>query len=280
MKKFSKVLYIAAFVFFAAVFLFSAAVVVDYVLESKKQDDQYKDLLQQVEDLRNNATDAQPTDPTGSSGNEYVDPSNPGFELAPDETQPLTILPEYQALYEQNPDLVGWITVPDTKINYPVVQTPDSKDYYLKRNFYGEDSSAGCIYVREQCDVFAPSDNLTIYGHNMKNGTMFYALRKYKKQSFWENHQTFTFDTLYERHTYQIIAVFKTSGTYGKGYPYHQFVDAATEEEFNEFVEDILDMSMYDTGHTAEYGDKLICLSTCEYSISNGRLVVVGKRID
>lgn len=273
MNKKAKIMYIVLFVFFAAVFVVSALVVVDYVIESKRQADVFNELAGLV-------SDALSTEPDATEKNNSNLPSFPSdFVVGPDETQPLEILPEYQALYEQNPDLVGWINIPDTNVNYPVMQTPGNKDYYLKRDFYGEYSTAGCLYVREQCDVFKPSDNLTIYGHNMKNGSMFHDLRKYKKQSYWESHQTFTFDTLYEHHTYQIIAVFKTSGTTGKGYPYHQFEDAANEEEFNQFVEDIMDLAMYDTGLTAEYGDKLICLSTCEYSISNGRLVVVAKRI-
>ena len=270
MNKTVKILYAALFIFFAAVFIVSAIVVVDYAMETKRQNDHYGDLAASVHAARTDPTEPDVTEPEGTAG---TDETEPTVEPEP------TILPEYAGLYEMNADLVGWLTVPGTKIDYPVTQTPDSKDYYLKRNFSKEESTGGCLYVREQCDVFEPSDNLTIYGHNMKIGTMFHDLRKYKKQSFWESHQTFTFDTLYEHHTYQIIAVFKTSGTTGKGYPYHQFVDAESEEDFNDFVADILKLSMYDTGLTAEYGDKLICLSTCEYSITNGRLVVVGKRI-
>ena len=178
-----------------------------------------------------------------------------------------------------NNDLVGWITIPDTKINYPVVQSPDNPDYYLKHTFEGLSSDWGCIYAREQCDVYAPSDNVVLYGHHMKDGSMFAQLDKYKKQSFWEDHQYFTFDTLYERHTYQVIAVFKTSGTAGVGFAYHLFNDAASEEEFNEFMATVHSLQFYDTGLTAEYGDKLLTLSTCEYTQDNGRFVVVAKRV-
>ena len=108
---------------------------------------------------------------------------------------------------------------------------------------------------------------------------MFAGLDKYKKQAFWQDHQTFTFDTLYERHTYQIWAVFKTSGNTGEGYPYHLFVDASSEEEFNNFVQTIKSMEFYETGITPQYGDKLLTLSTCEYSLNNGRFVVCAMRI-
>ena len=169
--------------------------------------------------------------------------------------------------------------VPDTKINYPVMQTPKMKDYYLYRNFDKMGSDWGAIYAREVCDINAPSDNITLYGHHMMDGSMFAQLDFFKKKDFWETHQTFSFDTLYEHHTYQIIAVFKTSGTTGKGFPYHRFVNAKTEAEFNEFITTIKGMAFYETGLTAEYGDKLLCLSTCEYTQDNGRFVVVAKRI-
>lgn len=276
-KKFTKYIYIALFVIFAAVFIVSAAVVVNYVIDSRKAQGQFDDLS----NLRGEATDPSASipvvtipvpatsDPTGTSS-DSTDPTDPPTKQ---------ILPEYVLTYLENTDLVGWITIPGTVIDYPVMQTPDNKDYYLHHDFYGNYSSHGCIYVREACDVQLPSDNLTIYGHHMKDGSMFAALMKYQKQSFWEQHKTFTFDTLTEHHTYEIFAVFKTSGTTGKGYPYHLFVNAESEADFDQFVADVKNMAFYDTGITAEYGDKLVCLSTCEYTQSNGRFVVVAKRI-
>ena len=87
------------------------------------------------------------------------------------------------------------------------------------------------------------------------------------------------FDTLTQLHTYKIIAVFKTTATEGKGFSYHTFVNAADQAEYDEYVNTCKELSLYDTGETAQYGDKLITLSTCEYSQSHGRLVVVAKRI-
>ena len=176
--------------------------------------------------------------------------------------------------------VVGWITVPGTKIDYPVMQTPNNKDYYLKRDFYHNWSDWGAIYAREACDVNKPSDNVVLYGHHMADGSMFAQLEtRYKRKSFWEEHQYLTFDTLYEKHTYQIIACFRTSANVGQGFPYHQFNEAANEEEFNAFIAEVKRLALYDTGLTAEYGDKLLTLSTCEYTLPNGRFVVVAKRI-
>ncbi len=267
MKKTEKkrpVLYYILLGVFGAVFLFSAVYIGYYLVQAN----QAKQLNSQLQDMKDKvvqlSTEEQPT----ASEEETT---------ATEETLPV-ILPEYRALYERNNDLVGWIHIPDTNIDYPVVQSPYEANFYLHRNFDKEYSYGGTLYARETCDVFAPSDNITIYGHRMEkpDGSMFYQLDKFKKQEFWKDHQTFTFDTLYEHHTYQIVCVFKTHGT--EGYPYHRF-ENGTKEQFDEFVSTVKSMEFYETGVTAEYGDKLICLSTCEYSLGDGRFVVVAKRI-
>ena len=187
------------------------------------------------------------------------------------------VLPEYAALYEENPDLVGWLTVEGTPIDYPVLQTPDRPDYYLDRDFSGAPSAHGSIYVRESCDVFTPSDNLTVYGHHMRDGTMFASLDRYRKEDFYRQYPTVRFDTLYERHTYTVFAVFTTTAS-PEGFSYHLFENAADESEFDAFVTACKALSLYDTGVFPQYGDKLLCLSTCEYSHANGRLVIAAVR--
>ncbi len=268
-----RVAYYALLTFFSLVFIGSAIYVGTYVYNSRKSQGEYDDLREQLAHIRETIA-AQPAQPT-------LPPAPPPTDPQTGETLPTEpkMLPDYAQIYALNSDLIGWITIPGTKVDYPVMQTPDRKDYYLKRNFNKMGSDWGAIYAREECDVFAPSDNVVLYGHHMKDGSMFAGLDSYKKESFWRDHQTFTFDTLYERHTYQIIAVFKTSASLNKGFAYHRFNDAANQQEFDEFVATVKKMSFYDTGLTATYGDKLLCLSTCEYSLENGRFVVVAKRI-
>ena len=159
------------------------------------------------------------------------------------------------------------------------MQTPAEKDYYLYRNFDKVHSDRGCIYVPEFCDVFTPSDNVTIYGHNMRDGSMFASLSKYERKSFWQDNSLIAFDTLYGHHTYQIFSVFRTTASVGQGFDYHNFANAADESQFNEFIANCKALSLYDTGITPVYGDKIICLSTCEYSQVNGRFVVAAVRI-
>ena len=200
--------------------------------------------------------------------------------INPQTGEEVQVLPQYAELYKLNPDLVGWMWIPDTKLNYPVVQRKSETDYYLYRDFYGSYDPHGCLYAREQCDVARPSDNITIYGHRMQDGSMMGQVGYYEQKSFWESHPLIYFDTLTEQHTYQIVYVLKTTASVGEGFQYHLYVDFANENDFNNFVSGCRRNSLYDTGLSAEFGDKLITLSTCEYTLVNGRLVIVAKRID
>lgn len=184
----------------------------------------------------------------------------------------------YGNVYLQNTDMVGWIKIEGTTINYPVMQTIDNPNYYIKRNFYREYSNLGVPYIQENCDL-ETSNNIIIYGHHIKGGKMFGALESYKTQSFYTDHKVIQFDTLSESAEYEIIAVFRTVAYSASGFRYYDFVNAEDESSFDAYVNKCKELSFYDAGVTAEYGDRLITLSTCEYSSNNGRLVVVAKRI-
>ena len=277
-----KILFIFVALALLAVFVFSGYSLLAYFMGSQRNAQEYDNLAQLLVD-RPTIPLPQPTQP------EEAQPS----ETQPEETEQVMItvrnpatgetrkvLPEYAPIYTRNPDLVGWISIDGTKVNYPVVQSsPDNANYYLKRNFEKKYSSHGCIYINEAADVFAPSDNLTVYGHRMQDGSMFGQLGRYTDKSFWESHQYIRFDTLQERHLYQIICVFSTTASLGQGFAYHNFIDAQDPSDFNAYIRQCMALRYYDTGITAEYGDKLITLSTCEYTDTNGRLVVVAKRI-
>ncbi len=192
------------------------------------------------------------------------------------------ILPHYEALLDQNPDLAGWIQIENTVINYPVMQTPENEEYYLDRDFNKRKSKYGELFLDAQCNPTEPASNLMIYGHNMKDGKMFGALKEYKSKEYYQEHPYIQFSNLYEEGNYQIIAVFLSQiyKTSDKVFKYYKFTGTATQAEFDEFIMNIKALSLYDTGYTAEYGDQLITLSTCDYSTENGRLVVVGKKIE
>ena len=260
--KLGRIVYWSALAVLVGIFLFSAGSLIKYYAESAQSKKTYESL----QSLRGAVSRPSPSE-TAVTEPELVNVS--GVE----------VLTELAELYELNSDLVGWLTVPGTNVDYPVMQRRDTKDYYLHRDFYGNKDSHGCLYVQENCDV-RYSDNVVIYGHRMKDQTMLAQLTKYESKEHWQNNPHLYFDTLTEHHTYQILYVFTTSASPGKGFEYHRMVDAADKEAFNSFLVNCAQYSLYDTGLSAVYGDKLLTLSTCEYTQENGRLVVVAKRID
>lgn len=264
-----KLVYTLTIVLLVLVFGVSAFFVGNYILESREQAKKFDALAQLKEEAKENATEPQVTEETGPDAT-YSDA---------DIRDANNMLAEYGELYALNSDVVGWIRIDGTKLDYPVMQTPDNPNYYLYRDFDGKDSARGCIYAREECDINEPSDNITMYGHNMRDGSMFAAANAYVHKATWEENPLIFFDTLYEYHTYKIFAVFKTSANIGEGFTYHNMIDAQDKEDFDQFIAKCKDLSFYDTGITPQYGDKIICLSTCEYTLDNGRLVIAAVRI-
>ncbi len=197
-------------------------------------------------------------------------------------------------VYTLNEDSAGWVKIDGTVIDYPVMQTPADEQYYLNRDFDGKYSAYGCIIAdtdsvigsgtaaEDYTDGTRPSTNIILHGHNMKNGTMFGGLDKYRDKGYEKSHSIIKFSSLYEDREYEICSVF-LSQVYKKNqtdvFKYYQFFNAESEDEFNDFYENIKKLAMYDTGVTASYGDEFITLSVCAYHVDNGRLVVVGKRI-
>ncbi len=181
----------------------------------------------------------------------------------------------YMKLKSQNDDFIGWIKIDNTNINYPVMQS-STPNFYLRKNFNKEYSYYGTPYISELCSA-DKSDNLIIYAHNMKNHQMFGDLEKYKSKDFYTNHKYIQFDTLNNQGTYEIISVFKTTAN---GFDYQNYTDFTDEEQFNTFMDKCKSLSLYETETNSVYGDRLITLSTCEYSRKDGRLVVIAKQTE
>ncbi len=190
------------------------------------------------------------------------------------------VLEKYKTLYNKNKSLIGWLKIADTNIDYPVMQTSNN-DYYLDHNLNQEYDKNGSIFLDKDCDVLKPSTNLIVYGHHMQSGKMFGGLDKYSKESYYREHPVIEFDTIYEEGIWQIMYVFR-SRIYTADeivFKYYQFIDVNSEEEFYSNMNEMSKLSLYDTGVTAEYGDELLTLSTCDYMEEDGRFVVVAKKI-
>lgn len=270
-----KWIYRGLLILFCAVFLVSGGFLAHYYIGSYLQESRYAQLSDMMQPVtpRPAVIDTDITQSTQPATPDYVEVTDP------ETGETVRLLPEFQELYLLNNHIVGWIQIPGTDIDYPVMQTPDSPDYYLKRNFDREYSSRGCIYAREECQISAPSQNITLYGHRMKDRTMFAQLDAYLDADFYKENPYIYFDTLDQLRTYRVMAVFCTTATMSEGFSYHLFTNTQDETEFTDFYNTCKDLALYDTGVDAVPGDSFITLSTCEYSQTNGRLVIVAKQV-
>lgn len=198
-----------------------------------------------------------------------------------EEKKELVVLEKYKKLFSQNKSLIGWIKIDDTNIDYPVMQTVNN-EYYLDHNYNQQYDKNGSIFLDKDCDITNPGCNMIIYGHHMKSGRMFGNLQLYSSKDYYEKHPYIQFDTIYEEGRYQVMYVFR-SRIYNEDeivFKYYQFFEASTPEEFDSHMNEMEKLSLYDTGVRANYGDKLITLSTCDNSEQDGRFVVVAKKIN
>lgn len=180
-----------------------------------------------------------------------------------------------------NTDMIGWLYIPNTEIDYPVMQSYEDPDFYLSRDFYKTASPYGCPYLQSSCNPLLPSDNLIIYAHDMDDGTMFAPLRKYKDFEFYKKHKTVTLEIDDMVRSYSVLAFIVLPYTTDDmtAFKFNEFVDAYDPKSFNDFVSECKSLSLYSTGVTAKYGDKLLTLATAEYNSDKERLLLIAKQI-
>ena len=193
-------------------------------------------------------------------------------------TEPREVLPRLQEQYEKNPDLAGWLTIPGTRIDYPVMYSPDEPERYLHANFEVSYSFAGLPFIDAACDP--ESGNRIIYAHNMLDGSMFRTLLKYQQKDFWQRNPVISFNTLYEEQEYEVVAAFydKVYKKTDTNFKFYQFYDTSDQSRFDEAMAYYREHALYDTGVTAQCGDLFLTLVTCAYQTENGRFVVVARK--
>lgn len=187
----------------------------------------------------------------------------------------------YKEYFQKNSDMAAWIKIPDTIVDFPVMWTPEDENYYLYRDFDKQKSRGGCPILDTDSNMYPVTTNLIIHGHNIK-GIMFYDILNYKSKDYRDEHPyIYLYGKDYE-HIYEVMAVFKSQVYYTTDtcFKFYKFFNAETKEEFDDFYNNVMDLALYDTGVTAEFGDHLITLSTCSSHVENGRFVVVGKEIE
>lgn len=246
-------LYTVAMVVFAAIFLVSGGLLAKRFWDDKKTENEFSDLQSMIDTA---ATQAPAGEDTASNGAKFA------------------------ALKDQNSDFIGWISIEGTSLDFPVMYAPDNKDYYLKHDFKHQYSDYGVPYLDEKTTIGAnaQSNNLIVYGHNMKTGTIFGCLTEYKKAAYYQEHPIIEFDTLYGDAQYEVFAAFAIDVVQDTSFVYNQYVDT-DEDAYNAYVDEVIRRSDVNSGIRPVYGEQLLTLSTCEYSSANGRYVVVARRV-
>ena len=283
--------YIVIYAFLLSIFIFSAYKLFDYYYNNYKSEQLVENLTKEKEDT-NQITD----DMLAPSKTEIIAtaspllPSDPALQPGGTDTKLEldinNILTPYKELYKENKDMAGWITIPNTAINYPVMYRKDDNETYLHTDFKGNKGSrSGCIFMDGRSHFFEEnvSSNLILYGHNMRAGTMFHDIMKYEKETYYLAHPVIQFDFIYQTGTYDILAAFpydiETSENSSE-FKYYNYFHVTNEQEFNSYLKGIQSLSLYDTGISASWGDELITLSTCaEYSLDTSkRFVLVARK--
>ncbi len=257
----------------SAVFLVSATMVTVNLVRAKREAEALEILADSLPE-RTDHVQENPSETSGTTQTSLQDAPTDSDEAEAPESH------RYDDLYAQNSDLLGWIKIEGTVIDYPVMYTPKSPDKYLHKNFDGEYSSSGLPFMDAGC--YVGCGNYLIYGHNMKNGSMFASILDYKDESFWQEHSVIYFDLVGELGTYQVIAAFYDKvhqSDETDAFRYYRCLDLTAEEDFNYYINNVKAMALYDTGIETAYGDSLLTLSTCSNHTTDGRFVVVAKKI-
>ncbi|MFI3207138.1 MAG: class B sortase [Clostridia bacterium] len=262
---------------FGAVFAVSLYMIISYYYTSFQEQASFNELS----DFIKNASENIDYDNLDLSNLdiEYTDEVE---EIDPQIAIDASILAAYQSLHEENNDMVGWIQIEGTNINYPVMLTENDPEYYIHRSFDDEYSYAGTPFIGEGATVSPNSDHMVIYAHHMKDGSMFADLMDYARvDGFWQEHTEIIFDTLDERAVYELYGIYAIDVSVSNGhYDFYNQLNFDDESSFNSFLENMDRYSITDDiNTTAEYGDQFISLVTCSYFSDNGRLVVLAKKV-
>ena len=187
---------------------------------------------------------------------------------------------KYTNLISMNRDCFGYIEVPGTILSLPVMFTPENYQHYIYRNFEDKYEQRGLPFMDVSTQI-GKSQNYLVYGHNMNDGTNFGTLREYRKTEYYEEHPYVYFNTPISEGIYQVMFICRSKiyGSEEKVFKYYNYGGPLTEKEFNTYIVEMEKIALYTTGVTAEWGDELLTLSTCDHYTEDGRLVIVCKRI-
>lgn len=266
----------------AACLIVAAVLGIGRYMADKRNENTLDDLRASAESVQENSVTP---DPVGSPAPSPTKAPTATPTIIPAPTPvptPEPVVNPYRDSFLTNKDMAAWLQIPGTVIDYPVMWTPEDEQYYLYRAFDGSENKNGCLILDTDSCLAPLTTNLIIHGHNMKSGAMFGTLTDYETESFYQEHKNIILYTEECQRNYEIVAVFR-SQVYKKTdqvFKFYKFFQADTQEEFDDFYQNIKALSLYDTGVTAEFGDHFLTLSTCVYHVEQGRFVVVAKEVE
>lgn len=247
----------------------------------------FTDTMQTRNTMDELRTSTEPLPPESSSEPEESPSPSPVPESTPEPVEtptptPSPVVNPYLDSFLANDDMAAWLQIPGTDIDYPVMWTPRDEECYLRRGFDGARNQNGCLILDTDSCLDPLTTNLIIHGHNMRSGTMFGTLEDYEDEAYCQEHNRIILYTEDCQRNYEVVAVFR-SQVYKKSdtvFKFYKFFQADTQEEFDDFYENIKALSLYDTGVTTEFGDCFITLTTCSNHVEQGRFVVVAKEVE
>lgn len=209
----------------------------------------------------------------------YNSASNLTNSSSNDSKYPAGMLPNFTPLYDMNSDIKGWIIIPSTVINYPVVETSDNS-YYLSKGFNKTKDNHGTLFLDYRDNINPMSQNLIIYGHEMRDGQMFHSIRNYANVDFYNSSPIITFNTLYNNEKWEVFAAFIANTVPSQGYVFNYLItNFSSSNDFTSFINEVKARSLIKTSVDVNPGDTLLTLSTCTYELPEARFVVMARRV-
>ncbi len=261
-------------VFLGAVFLVNGTALVYGLIQGHRQEETYRELRRLFADGISGAEEANADMPCRSEGGG----ASPQEWKSWWEKEAAGRLPVYRSMAEKNADMVGWVRIEGTAIDYPVCQTPEDPEFYLHRDINRERADCGTPFLDSICRLGPPRSSLLVYGHHMQNGQMFASLCNYMDQGYFLEHPYIQFDTLEEAGSYEIAAIVTLEADGGQ-VPWLELLFPSCAEEFTDAWQAVEQCRLYDIDVEPKAKDGLLALVTCEYTQKNGRLMVIARKI-
>ena len=255
-----------------AVLFFTAVCLTVFVIAGYKAITEWNEQREEVNDFNELAQLITEGTSTQEPTDNFTEPKN-NDQPADTEPTPVVSSRNLAPLFEKNAGCIGWVFIEGTAVDYPVMHTPDEPQRYLRKNFDKEYSTAGVPFLKGICTL--DCDHLVLYGHNMKNGTMFSDVTQYRSKDYCTEHPFIEFETARGLKRYAVFAVVQVKNNDG----WYEFHTAANETEYTEKVSEIKRRALYDVGIIPTYGQQLLTLSTCYGATKNDRIIVIGVEV-